>query len=113
MEEKDVYEEITNVFTAKSAKEMLYYLYAVSRVYDGREVKRDAYKPAIEWLFGESHDFAETREKYHLLRSRVGRHRPLTLGILEGELKPAYEEVQESFREVCASLSRRKCESEG
>ena len=40
MEEKDVYEEITNVFTAKSAKEMLYYLYAVSRVYDGREVKR-------------------------------------------------------------------------
>lgn len=96
-EKKTATTEIEKTIDLKRAKEMLYYLYDVTRCESGEEVTREAYEPTIEWLFGESHDREEREEKYRLICRYARPGRPLTLRILEGEIKPCHVRVEESF----------------
>lgn len=81
-------------------KEMLYHLDEVT-LYMGEEgLTREAYEHTVTWLFMESHDGMEREEKYRLICRYARPGRPLTLRLLEEEIKPCYERVQESFRSL-------------
>lgn len=85
------------------AKEMLYHLDEVT-LYMGEEgLTREAYEPAVTWLFMESRDGMEREEKYRLICRYARPGRPLTLRLLEEEIKPCYERVQADYLRITAT----------
>lgn len=99
-EKKTTLTEIGLSIGRSREKEMLYYLDEVT-LYMGEEgLTREAYEPTLTWLFRESRNSVEREEKYRLICRHARPGRPLTLRLLEGEIKPCYERVQESFRSL-------------
>ena len=85
------------------AKEMLYHL-DEGTLYMGEEgLTREAYEPAVTWLFMESRDGMEREEKYRLICRYARPGRPLTLRLLEEEIKPCYERVQADYLRIIAT----------
>lgn len=95
--------EIDLSFGRMRTKEMLYHLDEVT-FYMGEEgLTREAYEPAVTWLFMESHDGIEREEKYRLICRYARPGRPLTLRLLEEEIKPCYERVQAGYFRITAN----------
>ena len=83
--------EIDLSFGRMRTKEMLYHLDEVTSYMGEEGLTREAYEPAVTWLFMESHDGIEREEKYRLICRYARPGRPLTLRLLEEEIKPCYE----------------------